>query len=189
MTKAGSAAATGAREGRDGGRVVGVKSHAFGASRSCSPHSALCSQYADHATGRWQRLKATALVHVLVCVCVCLAVLTTRCAAPLRVPCVFSRQVGAGGYSRLLTWRGSDPSLDPVLFISHYDVVPVTPGTEGACRWERVPVMTPGDMVHTTAVLYNDLGFVLRPVHSAFLLTLHAGEWKHGPFSGDLADG
>ncbi|KAG2445918.1 hypothetical protein HXX76_000521 [Chlamydomonas incerta] len=54
-------------------------------------------------------------------------------------------EVGAGGYSRLLTWRGSDPSLEPVLFISHYDVVPVTPGTEG--------------------------------------------EWKHGPFSGDVADG
>ncbi|KAG2452483.1 hypothetical protein HYH02_002722 [Chlamydomonas schloesseri] len=54
-------------------------------------------------------------------------------------------EVGAGGYSRLLTWHGSDTSLDPVLFISHYDVVPVTPGTEG--------------------------------------------EWKHGPFSGDVADG
>jgi carboxypeptidase PM20D1 len=42
--------------------------------------------------------------------------------------------VGVGGYSRLLTWRGSQPQLDPVLFVSHYDVVPVTPGTEGGRR-------------------------------------------------------
>ncbi|KAG2500865.1 hypothetical protein HYH03_001626 [Edaphochlamys debaryana] len=44
-------------------------------------------------------------------------------------------KVGANGYSRLVTWRGSDPSLEPVLFVSHYDVVPVTPGTEGDWRY------------------------------------------------------
>ncbi|KAF5836264.1 hypothetical protein DUNSADRAFT_6216 [Dunaliella salina] len=38
--------------------------------------------------------------------------------------------VGLGGGSRLYTWQGRDPSLRPVLFISHFDVVPVTPGTE-----------------------------------------------------------
>lgn len=31
----------------------------------------------------------------------------------------------------LLRWPGSDLELLPVLFISHYDVVPVTEGTEG----------------------------------------------------------
>lgn len=46
-------------------------------------------------------------------------------------------QVGEGGYSLLITWRGSDPSLHPVLFVSHYDVVPVTPGTEG--DWTHPP--------------------------------------------------
>ncbi|GFR46956.1 hypothetical protein Agub_g8606, partial [Astrephomene gubernaculifera] len=49
-------------------------------------------------------------------------------------PLVWSRltveQVGAGGFSLLLTWRGSSPGLRPVLFVSHYDVVPVTPGSE-----------------------------------------------------------
>jgi carboxypeptidase PM20D1 len=35
-----------------------------------------------------------------------------------------------GGYSLLLTWEGSDPSLAPVLLAGHYDVVPVVPGTE-----------------------------------------------------------
>jgi acetylornithine deacetylase/succinyl-diaminopimelate desuccinylase-like protein len=34
-------------------------------------------------------------------------------------------QVGAGGLSRLITWHGSDPALQPVLFASHVDVVPV----------------------------------------------------------------
>ncbi|KAL6765811.1 hypothetical protein V8C86DRAFT_2449934 [Haematococcus lacustris] len=39
-------------------------------------------------------------------------------------------EVGLGGWSRLITWQGSDPQLKPILYISHYDVVPVTPGTE-----------------------------------------------------------
>jgi hypothetical protein len=38
-------------------------------------------------------------------------------------------QVGAGGLSRLITWQGSDASLQPVLFVSHVDVVPVTEET------------------------------------------------------------
>lgn len=33
-------------------------------------------------------------------------------------------------FSFLLVWKGSDTSLDPVLFEAHYDVVPVEPGTE-----------------------------------------------------------
>jgi acetylornithine deacetylase/succinyl-diaminopimelate desuccinylase-like protein len=40
-----------------------------------------------------------------------------------------SLQVGTGGLSRLITWRGSDSSLLPVLFVSHVDVVPVTQET------------------------------------------------------------
>lgn len=34
-------------------------------------------------------------------------------------------------HSLLLTLPGSDPSLDPALFMGHVDVVPVVPGTEG----------------------------------------------------------
>lgn len=40
-----------------------------------------------------------------------------------------------GGYSLLFTWKGSDPSLDPILLMSHIDVVPVIPGTED--YWEE----------------------------------------------------
>ena len=48
-------------------------------------------------------------------------------------------------HSLVLTIPGSDPSLDPVVFMGHMDVVPVVEGTEG--------------------------------------------DWDHGPFSGDIADG
>lgn len=40
-----------------------------------------------------------------------------------------------GGHSMLYTWPGSDPSLAPLLFLAHYDVVPVEEGTESA--WEH----------------------------------------------------
>lgn len=33
------------------------------------------------------------------------------------------------GYSLLYTWKGSDPTLKPVLLMAHSDVVPVEPGT------------------------------------------------------------
>ncbi len=41
------------------------------------------------------------------------------------------------GYSLLLEWKGSDPSLEPVLLTGHYDVVPIAPGSEGA--WTHPP--------------------------------------------------
>ena len=42
-----------------------------------------------------------------------------------------------GKYSLLFTWKGSDASLDPILLMSHIDVVPVIPGTEDL--WEEDP--------------------------------------------------
>ena len=42
-----------------------------------------------------------------------------------------------GGYSLLFTWRGSDPSLAPILLTAHYDVVPVIPGSED--QWQHPP--------------------------------------------------
>ena len=42
-----------------------------------------------------------------------------------------SREVVAG-YSLLYTWKGRDPNLAPILLMSHQDVVPVEPGTEGS---------------------------------------------------------
>lgn len=41
------------------------------------------------------------------------------------------------GYSLLYTWRGTDPSLPPVILLGHLDVVPVAPGTEA--EWVHDP--------------------------------------------------
>ncbi|MGB1530993.1 MAG: M20/M25/M40 family metallo-hydrolase, partial [Gammaproteobacteria bacterium] len=40
-------------------------------------------------------------------------------------------------HSLLFKWEGSDPTLAPILFEGHYDVVPVIPGTEDL--WEEMP--------------------------------------------------
>lgn len=42
-----------------------------------------------------------------------------------------------GGLSLLYTWKGTDPSLAPILLMAHQDVVPVAPGTEG--DWAEQP--------------------------------------------------
>jgi carboxypeptidase PM20D1 len=41
------------------------------------------------------------------------------------------------GYSLLYTWRGSNPSLQPILLMGHLDVVPVEEATAG--KWEQAP--------------------------------------------------
>ena len=40
-------------------------------------------------------------------------------------------------YSLVYRWKGSDPSLDPLLLLGHYDVVPVEAGTEK--EWSEAP--------------------------------------------------
>ena len=45
--------------------------------------------------------------------------------------------LGGGNLSMLLKWEGSDSTLAPILLVSHYDVVPVTAGTEG--DWKHPP--------------------------------------------------
>ena len=40
-------------------------------------------------------------------------------------------------YSLLYTWKGRDDKLKPILLMSHLDVVPVVPGTEG--QWVHPP--------------------------------------------------
>lgn len=42
-----------------------------------------------------------------------------------------------GGYSLLYKWQGTNEVLKPILLTSHYDVVPVIPGTEG--DWTQPP--------------------------------------------------
>src|SRR6185295_15884308 len=46
-----------------------------------------------------------------------------------RVHAALTRE-NVAGYSLLYTWKGSNPSLAPILLMSHQDVVPVEPGTE-----------------------------------------------------------
>jgi carboxypeptidase PM20D1 len=40
-------------------------------------------------------------------------------------------------HSLLIQWPGSDPTLKPILFTAHTDVVPIEPGTEG--DWQHPP--------------------------------------------------
>ncbi len=40
-------------------------------------------------------------------------------------------------YSQLNSWQGSDPTLDPIVFMAHQDVVPASEGAEAA--WEKPP--------------------------------------------------
>ena len=47
-----------------------------------------------------------------------------------------SREI-VSDYSLVFTWKGTDESLKPVLLMSHMDVVPVVPGTEG--NWTHPP--------------------------------------------------
>jgi carboxypeptidase PM20D1 len=49
---------------------------------------------------------------------------------------VMAREVVAG-HALVYTWKGTDPSLDPIVLMAHQDVVPVTPGSEGA--WTHPP--------------------------------------------------
>lgn len=42
-----------------------------------------------------------------------------------------------GGYSLMYTWEGSDPGLDPIMLIGHYDVVPVQ--DVSLHEWEHEP--------------------------------------------------
>jgi carboxypeptidase PM20D1 len=42
-----------------------------------------------------------------------------------------------GNFSLLYTWKGADPTLKPILLMSHMDVVPVVPGTEK--NWTHDP--------------------------------------------------
>jgi carboxypeptidase PM20D1 len=49
---------------------------------------------------------------------------------------VMTREV-VSGRALVYTWKGTDPSLAPIVLMAHQDVVPVTPGSEGA--WKHPP--------------------------------------------------
>lgn len=71
-------------------------------------------------------------------------------------------------YGIVLRWKGSDASLKPLLFLSHYDVVPSGDDDETATG--------------TTAVFRT--GDAVLPAPDSV-----ADEWKYAPFSGAVADG
>ena len=48
-------------------------------------------------------------------------------------------------HSILYTWRGTDPSLAPILLAGHQDVVPVEPGTEEKWQSRRLAAGSPPD--------------------------------------------
>lgn len=47
------------------------------------------------------------------------------------------RRETVGTHSLLYTWVGTEPALEPILFMGHQDVVPVEPGTE--TEWQQPP--------------------------------------------------
>lgn len=78
-----------------------------------------------------------------------------------RYPRVFSSlEVEAVGASRILRWRGTDPSLAPVLLLAHLDVVPVEPGTEG--DWTHPPFsgVMDGDFVWGRGAMDDKAGVI-----------------------------
>lgn len=70
-------------------------------------------------------------------------------------------------YGLVFKWKGSDPSLDPILFLSHMDVVP--PG-DAKIQSKEENVFRPDDQA-------------LPPVSKV------AGDWDYAPFSGAVAHG
>lgn len=60
-----------------------------------------------------------------------------------------TREIVPGTLTLLYTWEGTDPSLEPILFMAHQDVVPVNFGTED--DWTAPPFA--GDIVD--GVLYG----------------------------------
>ena len=75
-------------------------------------------------------------------------------------PRVFSELAAetVNDYSLLIRWPGSDPSLQPILFTAHFDVVPVEPGTEG--DWLHPPFggVIAGGRIHGRGTLDDKLG-------------------------------
>lgn len=49
---------------------------------------------------------------------------------------VMTREV-VDGHALVYTWKGTEPALPPIVLMAHQDVVPVTPGSEGA--WTHPP--------------------------------------------------
>ncbi len=74
-------------------------------------------------------------------------------------------------YGIVLHWKGKDSSAKPILFLSHYDVVPVA---------DYDPQTITGD---STAIVFRPEDTPLPPVDTI------QTSWTYPPFSGAVADG
>ncbi len=72
-------------------------------------------------------------------------------------------------YGLIFHWKGRNSNVKPVLFLSHYDVVPVV-------GYDPL-VMNASDTI------FEPHGNVLQPIESL------SGEWDYSPFSGAVVDG
>ncbi len=86
-------------------------------------------------------------------------------------------------------WEGSDPSLLPIAFLSHQDVVPVTEGTEGdwdhpafageiadGCIWGRGAIDMKNQLVSVMESIETLLEEGFKPVRSVYLCFGHNEE-------------
>ena len=79
-------------------------------------------------------------------------------------------------YGLVFKWRGHDPMLDPILFLSHYDVVP----SGNLSEKEKDHIFNEAD--------FNDTLF--RPADQPFpAVTAEAKTWDYPPFSGAVVNG
>lgn len=89
----------------------------------------------------------------------------------------------------IYVWEGSDPTLEPIAFLSHQDVVPVTPGTEGDWThpafdgyndgeliWGRGAVDMKNQLVSVMEAIETLLEEGYKPVRSVYLCFGHNEE-------------
>jgi carboxypeptidase PM20D1 len=94
-----------------------------------------------------------------------------------------------GGLTPIYTWPGSDPSLAPIVLMAHYDVVPVTPGTEGdwthppfegviadGAVWGRGSVDNKGSLVSIFEAVEALAANGFRPTRTVMILSGHDEE-------------
>lgn len=94
-----------------------------------------------------------------------------------------------GGLTPIYTWPGSDPSLAPIVLMAHYDVVPVTPGTESdwthppfegviadGAVWGRGSIDNKGSLVSIFEAVESLAASGFRPKRTVMILSGHDEE-------------
>lgn len=99
-----------------------------------------------------------------------------------------------GGYTLRFEWKGQDTTLSPVVFLAHYDVVPVETATTG--RWQHAPfsgdradgriwgrgtIDNKGNVIALLEAVETALQQNYRPARTVFLVLGHdeeLGGWR-----------